>query len=124
MAARKATKAEEAAAGDEALEQRSLTTGEILKAKGLCPLVVVRTYGAGVHVGYLARAAGQEVELLEVRRLWRWYGANTLNEVASEGISGACRVSKPLRQSVLPTVIEVLPVSEKAAPSLLESRWL
>jgi len=44
--------------------------------------VVVRTYGAGVHVGWLARYVGQEAELLEGRRLWRWYGANTLLEVA------------------------------------------
>jgi hypothetical protein len=123
MAAKKANKAEEAAAGDEALEIRSLSTGEILRAKGLCPLVVVRTYGAGVHVGYLARTDGQEVELLEARRLWRWYGANTLNEVAEDGVSGAVRLSKPSRHLRLSSVIETLPVSDKAAPSLTESRW-
>lgn len=123
MAAKKANRAEVAAAEDEAMEFRSLTTGEILRAKGLCPLVVVRTYGAGVHVGYLARTEGQEAELLEVRRLWRWYGANTLNEVAEDGVSGACRISKPARHLRLSSVIETIPVSDKAAPSLLESRW-
>ena len=123
MAAKKANAAETAAAADQSMEIRSLSTGEILRAKGLCPLVVVRTYGAGVHVGYLARTDGQEVELLECRRLWRWYGANTLNEVAEDGVSGAVRLSKPSRHLRLSSVIETLPVSDKAAPSLTESRW-
>ena len=119
---RKATKTETEIAADEALTH-SLITGEVLRAKDLCPLVVVRTYGAGVHVGYLARIVGQEAELLECRRLWQWFGANTLNEVASEGVSGNVRLSKPLRQQALTSVIEVLPVSDAAKASLTESRW-
>lgn len=122
MTNRKATAAETAIASDEA-QIHSLITGEVLRAKGLCPLVVVRTYGAGVHIGYLARIAGQEAELLEARRLWQWFGANTLNEVASEGVSGNVRLSKPLRQAALTSVIEVLPVSDAARASLTESRW-
>ena len=119
---RKATKTETEIAADEA-QTHSLITGEVLREKGLCPLVVVRTYGAGVHVGYLARISGQEAELLECRRLWQWFGANTLNEVASEGVSGNVRLSKPLRQAALTSVIEVLPVSDAARASLTESRW-
>ena len=122
MSTRKATKAETEIASDEA-QTHSLITGEVLRARGLCPLVVVRTYGAGVHVGYLARLAGQEAELLECRRLWQWFGANTLNEVASDGVSGNVRLSKPLRQAALTSVIEVLPVSDAARASLTESRW-
>ncbi|MDP2270906.1 MAG: hypothetical protein Q8K32_09260 [Archangium sp.] len=124
MAARKATKSEEAIAQDSTTpELFSLSTGEILRAKALCPLVIVRTYGAGVHVGYLARTDGQEVELLEARRLWSWQGANTLNEVALNGVAKSSKVAQPLPQARLHSVIETLPVSEKAAPSLLESRW-
>jgi hypothetical protein len=119
---KRANKHETEIAADEA-EMRSLYTGEVLRERGLCPLVVVRTYGAGVHIGYLARFVGQEAELLDARRLWRWYGANTLSEVASEGVSGAVRLSQPLRQCALSSVIEVLPVSPRAAPSLTESRW-
>jgi hypothetical protein len=124
MAARKATKAEETIAQDETTpELFSLTTGEKLRERGLCPLVVVRTYGAGVHVGYLARSDGQEVELLQVRRLWSWQGANTLNEVALNGVAKGSKLSLPLPQGRFHSVIETLPVSEKAAPSLVESRW-
>ena len=103
---------------------RSLTTNEVLKERGLCPLVIVRTYGAGVHVGLLARIDGQEVELLDSRRLWRWQGANTLSEAALRGVSdGYTRLSEPVPQTVLPTAIEVLPVAEAAAKSLTKSRW-
>ena len=116
------TKTQRAIAADEA-QARSLYTGEVLREKKLCPLVVVRTRDAGVHVGLLAEYEGRRVELLDGRRIWRWHGANTLHEVAGKGISGACRVSEPLPHYSLPDVIEVLPVSESAAPSLTQSRW-
>jgi hypothetical protein len=122
MSARRATKSETAIASDEA-QLRSLYTGEVLREKSLCPLVVVRCRGAGVHVGYLAEYEGQRVELIEGRRLWRWYGAYTLHEVATEGVSGAVRLSKPVACYSLPDVIEVLPVSEAARESLTTSRW-
>lgn len=127
MTARKATKAEEAIAKDETTGGQlfSLTTGEMLRAKGLCPLVVVRTYGAGVHVGYLARSDGQEAELIESRRIWSWTGANTLDEVAEFGVAEQACISKPMTKvKRLTSVIETLEVTEKAAPSLLKSRWV
>lgn len=112
-----------AMAQDEA-QLRSLTTSEVLKERGLCPLVLVRTYGAGVHVGLLARIDGQEVELLDARRLWRWQGANTLHEAALRGVStGFTRLSEPVPQLVLLSAIEVLPIAEGAAKSLTTSRW-
>ena len=125
MAAKKATKEQEAIASDEA-QARSLITGEVLREKGLCPLVVVRTRGAGVHVGYLARVdpVSRSCELLESRRLWRWCGANTLSEVALEGVSGAVRLAKPERVKPLFDVCELCEVADRAAPSLTESRWL
>lgn len=88
------------------------------------PLVVVRTYSAGVHVGRLVSRKGREVVLDEARRLWRWRGANTLNEVAANGVAQEyTRLSEPVSGVVLTEAIEVLPVSESAAPSLTKSRW-
>ena len=122
--AKRANKDEVAVAVDESLE-RSLLTGEVLREKGLCPLVVVRSTGAGVHVGLLAEfnAAARAVTLLDARRLWRWHGANTLSEVARDGISGPVRLARPVPQHIVLDVTEVLPVSSEAAPSLTESRW-
>lgn len=117
------TKAERLILADEA-EVRSLETGELLRERGLCPLVLVRTYGAGVHVGLLARLDGQVCELLDSRRLWRWQGANSLSEAARKGVSkGYTRLSEPVPHAYLPTTIEVFAVSADAAESLTTSRW-
>lgn len=122
MTPRKATKAEESIAADEASE-RSLLTGEVLKAKGLCPLVIIRSRDSGVHVGWLARYHDGDVELLDARRLWSWAGGrNTLNEVAREGITSG-RISKAVRCIALLDACEVIPVAEAAAASLTTERW-
>lgn len=96
------------------------------QTKKQSPLVVVRTYGAGVHVGRLASQKGQEVTLTDARRLWRWRGANTLHEVAAKGVSTTeyTRISEPVPTITLLSALEVLPVSTAAAASLSESRWL
>lgn len=93
-------------------------------AKSKLKLVVIRTWGAGVHVGELVERNGQEAKLANARRLWRWRGANTLNEVATKGVSlDYTRLSEPVPFIDLPTVIEVLPVSDAAVESLTSSRW-
>jgi len=118
------TKAEKAVAQDEA-EVRSLATGEVLRERGLCPLVLVRTRGAGVHVGYLADydRATRSVTFLESWRIWRWRGANTLSEVATDGIDEKSAVARPVRGHEVLDVAEVLQVSTKAAATLTHPRW-
>lgn len=87
-------------------------------------LVVVRTYGAGVHVGILRARVGQVVELADARRLWRWSGANSLSEVATRGVDQEyTRLSEPVPEIVLTQAMEVIPVQEAALPSLTTSRW-
>lgn len=114
-----------AIAADEA-QDRGVTTAQVMKEKGLLPLVLVRTIGAGVHVGLLARRDGMDVDLLDARRLWRWRGANTLNEVALHGVDmkSHTRLSEPVLSLSLPTAIEVIEVSESARASLTTSQWL
>jgi hypothetical protein len=111
-------------ARDEA-QVRSLRTGEVLRERGLCPLVLVRTRDAGVHVGLLADydPTAEVVTFLEGRRLWRWRGANTLHEVVTAGVSEQSAISEPVQGYEVQAVAEVLPVSDAAAPSLTRSRW-
>jgi len=126
---RKATQDEEAIAKDGAAEtgpdvaRHSLISGEALRAKGLCPLVMTRSRDAGVHIGYLARVHLGDVELIESRRLWSWTGQrHTLNEVALYGVVNA-RISEPIAQIALFDVCEIIPVTHEASKSLLSSRW-
>jgi hypothetical protein len=49
--------------------------------------VIIRTYSAGVFAGYLESRNGKEVILRQARRLWAWYGAASLSELAVHGIN-------------------------------------
>lgn len=86
--------------------------------------VVVRCRDAGVHCGVLERQEGREATLTDARRIWRWRGANTLNEVATAGISqDYSRVSVPVERIALSETCEVLQASAAARENLSQSRW-
>jgi hypothetical protein len=85
--------------------------------------VVVRTYSAGVHVGELVSRNGKEVVLANARRLWRWQGANTLNEVANHGVGKGSKVSEKAQQIELTEAIEVITCTAKARESLETATW-
>jgi len=88
------------------------------------PFVVVRTYSAGVHCGILMEHDGKTVKLGNARRLWRWSGANTLNEVATKGPDDRLtRLSEPVAAIVLTEAIEIITASPEAAENLQRSRW-
>ena len=74
----------------------------------------MRTLSAGVHVGILESpwTTDGPVTLKNARRIWRWKGANTLNEIATSGIDrkNETRISNPAPLiQIIP--IEVIPVS-------------
>lgn len=119
------TRDERAVAGDEA-QERSILTGEVLRERGLCPLVVVRSWDSGVHIGLLARydTTNGDVELYDARRLHRWRGANTLHEVSLRGVAqDYTRLSEPVPLVAVPGVCEVIPVAPEAVANLTTSRW-
>lgn len=86
--------------------------------------VLVRTTYAGVHTGHLVSQDGQTVVLSQARRIWRWSGANTLNEIALRGCSeDYSRISEPVPEITLTDAIEIIPTSAEAEASLVRSRW-
>lgn len=92
--------------------------------KAPAPYVVVRTYSAGVHVGVLGKRAGEEVTLTDARRIWRWNGANTLHEIAKNGIDvSRSRVSDAVESITLRGWIEIIPCSPKGEASLRCAGW-
>lgn len=78
--------------------------------------VVVRTYSAGVHAGFLESRDGQEVVLSNARRLWYWEGAATLSQVAGAGISKprSCKFPAPIAEITLTQAIEIIPCTTTA----------
>jgi hypothetical protein len=87
---------------------------------------VFRTYSAGVHTGCLlemgATPAGMSCLVGECRRVWQWWGAFTLNEMALRGVEERSRISEAVPVNLLTQVIEVIPCSEEAVANLSRSR--
>tara|TARA_R100000951_G_scaffold108678_1_gene105033 strand:- start:111 stop:476 length:366 start_codon:yes stop_codon:yes gene_type:complete len=78
--------------------------------------VVVRTFSAGVHAGYLKSREGKEVVLTNTRRLWYWDGAATLSQVAGEGITKPddCKFPAAIAENTLTEAIEIIRCTTKA----------
>lgn len=87
--------------------------------------VVVRTLNAGVHVGELVEhePATKVAVLANVRRIWRWQGANTLNEISLHGVAEGSKVSEPAELNTLSDVIEVIRATDEARKNLESAKW-
>ena len=85
--------------------------------------VLIRTYSAGVHFGFLAKRestlAGIEVKLIKARRVFYWSGAASLSQMANDGVSkpSDCKFSQPV-DSIDLVAIEIIPLTEKASNNL------
>ena len=82
--------------------------------------VIVRTYSAGVHAGYLDEHIGKEVILINSRRLWEWAGAFTLSELAKKGTTDPknCKFATTIDEILLTEAIEVIPCTAEAQKSI------
>jgi hypothetical protein len=90
--------------------------------------VVVRADDAGVHAGVLKELNKDTVVLTDSRRIWRWTGANTLNEVAGFGVTSAekskyTRVSDPIEEIVIARWCEVIKCTDKARKLIVDAGW-
>lgn len=78
---------------------------------------VIRTYSAGVHIGFVAEFGTkhpQYAKLLKSRRLHYWEGASSLSQVAMDGVNSKSRIAMELPEIELTDVIEVIPCSVQA----------
>ncbi|MCK5607311.1 hypothetical protein KAR91_35840 [Candidatus Pacearchaeota archaeon] len=90
------------------------------------PYVIVRTYSAGVHAGFLKSRDGKECELLEARRIWKWAGAASLSQLAVDGTSDPnnCKIPCPVESITLTEGIEFILCTDKAMKSISQvSVW-
>ena len=86
------------------------------------PYCMVRTYSAGVFAGYIKERNGKEVTLVNARRIWRWAGAASLSQLATDGTSNPENCMFPCKVSsvTLTEVIEIIPITDKAKKSIDE----
>lgn len=79
---------------------------------------VIRTYSAGVHIGYVkefGEKQPQHAKLINSRRLHYWDKAASLSQVAMDGVGSGSRIAVEIPEIELTDVIEVIPCSEEAA---------
>jgi len=65
--------------GVEYVQKDSIEAKEMAVSTEGLKYVICRTYSAGVFAGYLKNREGQEVTLLNARRLWYWDGGASLS---------------------------------------------
>lgn len=83
-------------------------------------VVIVRTYSAGVWFGELSEKSGNEVIIVNARRMWRWFAAESisLSAVAMNGIDRSkSKIAGPVN-SVWLEAIEIIPCTEAASESI------
>lgn len=86
--------------------------------------VIIRADRAGVFFGTLRAKretpAGVEVELENSRRIWRWSGAASLSQLATEGTKQPenCKFTVTVDNHMVMDVIEIIPCTEEAIKSI------
>lgn len=81
---------------------------------------IVRADRAGVFYGGIKERKGSEVTMTNVRRVWYWSGANSLSQLAMEGVKNPedCKITMPVAEMVILGVIEIIPCTEVAINNL------
>ena len=81
---------------------------------------MVRTYSAGVFAGTVKERDGEEIVLINARRIWYWEGAASLSQLANSGTSKPeeCKFPEAVPEIMLRGVIEIIPISERAKQSI------
>lgn len=100
------------------VKKSSIKTTQLAEKVDGLKYCVIRTFSAGVHIGYLKSKEGQSVELINSRRLWYWYDANSLSQVAMDGVGDNSNVAMVVPEIILEQVIEIIPCSEKAKANI------
>lgn len=85
--------------------------------------VVIRTYSAGVHIGVLKSHDSSLATLTDARRIWSWNKANTLHEVANNGVGEGSRVSESVSEIVVNGVIEIIATTSSGEAALRGAKW-
>ncbi len=81
--------------------------------------VIIRADRSGAFFGELASRNGREVELKDARRIWCWYGATTLSQLANSGLEyRQSRVCEPVKSILILDAIEVIPCTEEAIANI------
>lgn len=81
---------------------------------------IIRCDRSGVFYGEIAKHEGQAVTIRNARQLWYWDGANSLMQLANEGVRKPknCKFTVTVEELVVLDAIEILPCTEAAIANI------
>ena len=81
---------------------------------------IVRCYKAGVFFGQIKSRQGDEIEMLNVRKIWYWSGAAAVEQLAMEGVKnpGACKFTMEVPSMLVMEAVQIIPCTELAVESI------
>ena len=84
--------------------------------------VIIRSNNAGVFFGTLSAVHGNSVELLNMRRIHYWSGANSITDIALGGIQNkeSSRVTDFIEKAIISEVIEIIICTQRSIKDLEE----
>ena len=82
--------------------------------------VIIRGDRSGVFFGTLVEKEGTEVKLENCRRIWYWSGANSISQLAVDGVTrpSDCKFTLTVSEIVITDVIEIIPCTDKAIANI------
>lgn len=82
--------------------------------------VIIRGDRSGVFFGTLAEKEGNEVRLENCRRIWYWDGANSISQLAVDGVTkpSSCKFTVTVSEIIITDVIEIIPCTDKAIENI------
>ena len=82
--------------------------------------VIVRGDRSGVFFGTLAEKDGKEVRLENCRRIWYWSGANSISQLAVDGVTrpSDCKFTVAANEIIITDAIEIIPCTDKAIENI------
>ena len=84
--------------------------------------VIVRSNLAGVFCGTLENKSGTEVVLTNARKIYRWQGAYTVEDIAVKGLNvDTSQITVPVEKIIINDVCQVLPTTDAAQKILTEA---
>lgn len=110
--------------GIDYVRKDSISNNQMAQSNEGMKYVLIRSIASGVFFGYLKSEkftdSGKVVVLKHGRRVYQWYGAATLSQLAIDGTSrpNDCKFPEALSEIEIVNVIETIELTEKAKNSL------
>ena len=80
---------------------------------------IVRSNMAGVFFGEIANIEGSAVLMKDARKIYRWSGANTVEDISQTGVLNSSKVTVVVENVLIEKYEQIIPCTEFAITNLI-----